>query len=355
MKTICAALIVKNESKVIKRCLDSIKPYIDYWVVCDTGSTDNTKDIISSELSAIPGELHDIPWVNFGHNRSKLLELCKGKGDYLLLIDADEVLLVHDQDFKSKLILDSYLIKFEGNLEWRQKKLVGNHIDWKYEGVTHEFINSDQDNYFEPTDLISLNHFCDGSRRPEKFEDDIRLLRTALKDDPKNGRYLFYLAQCLFDLGRYKKALKTYQSRIEIGGWEEEVYYSMLRKAMCLKQIKEDFPILEFVEAHEFRPSRPEAIYEIIKYYRENRCYDTAYSLCKRQINKPKSQDILFIDKSIYDYKFIDELAVCSYWVGEYEERLLLNRQLLENPYLPGIFKERIENNKKFAESKMQE
>jgi glycosyltransferase involved in cell wall biosynthesis len=355
MKTICAALIVKNESKVIKRCLDSIKPFIDYWVVCDTGSTDDTKEIISSELSEIPGDLHDVPWVNFGHNRTKLIELCKGKADYLLLIDADEILLVHDKYFKENLILDSYLIKFEGELEWRQKKLVGNHINWRYEGVTHEYITSSEELSFEPTDSISLNHFCDGARRPEKFEDDIRLLRAALKDDPKNARYWFYLAQCLYDLGRYKKALKAYQNRLELGGWEEEVYYSAFKKALCLSKLKSDFPIHELVQAHEFRPSRVEAIYEIIKHYREEGYYDIAYSLCKRQLAKPRSQDILFIDKSIYDYKLIDELAVCAYWVGEYEESFILNRQLLENPYLPAFFKERIEENQKFAESKMQE
>jgi len=353
MKTVCAALIVKNESKVIKRCLDSIKPYIDYWVICDTGSSDDTKEIISSELSNIPGELHETPWVNFGSNRSKLLELCKGKSDYLLLIDADETLSVHDQSFKDQLTLDSYLVKFEGDLEWRQKKLISNHIDWNYEGVTHEFITSPQDRHFEPIDLISLNHFCDGSRRPEKFEDDIRLLRGGLKNDPKNGRYLFYLAQSLFDLGRHKKALKSYQSRIEIGGWEEEVYYSMFKKALCLKFIKPHFPINELVQAHEFRPSRPEAIYEIIRHYREAGNYDIAYSLCKRQLSKPKSKDILFIDKSIYDYKMADELAVCSYWVGEYEESFRVSQELLKNPHLPLIFRERIENNKKFAENKM--
>ena len=124
---------------------------------------------------------------------------------------------------------------------------------------------------------------------------------------------------------------------------------------MCLSKLKSDFPIHELVQAHEFRPSRVEAIYEIIKHYREEGYYDIAYSLCKRQLAKPRSQDILFIDKSIYDYKLIDELAVCAYWVGEYEESFILNRQLLENPYLPAFFKERIEENQKFAESKMQE
>jgi len=355
MKTICAGLIVKNESKIIRRCLDSIKPYIDHWVVCDTGSTDDTKDVISSELSEVPGQLHEVPWVDFGHNRTKLLELCKGKADYVLLIDADEVLLVHDESFKDQLFLDSYLIKFEGDLEWRQKKLIGNHIDWKYKGVTHEYISSTQESSSDPTDLISLNHWCDGSRRPEKFEDDIRLLRKALKDEPKNGRYWFYLAQCLFDLGRYKKALRAYQNRIEIGGWEEEVYYSAFRKALCLKEIKPHFPIEELVQAHELRPSRSEAVYEIIKHHREKECYDTAYSLCKRQMSRPKSEDILFIDKTINDYKLQDKLAVCSYWVGEYEESLKLSQELLENPHLPDIHRARIEENKKFAENKIQE
>ena len=224
MKTVCAALIVKNESKVIERCLNSIKDFIDYWVICDTGSTDDTKSIINSELSGISGELHEVEWVSFGHNRTELLKLCKGKADYLLLIDADEILLVHDKHFKNQLVLDSYLIRFEGDLEWRQKKLISNSIDWRYVGVTHEYITSDQDNAHDAVDFITLNHFCDGSRRPDKFKDDIRLLESALQEDPENERYWFYLAQSYFDLGEIDKALNAYQKRIDLGGWDQEVY-----------------------------------------------------------------------------------------------------------------------------------
>ena len=355
MKTICAALIVKNESRVIKRCLDSIKGYIDYWVVCDTGSTDDTKDIITSQLSAIPGELHEVPWVNFGHNRSQLLELCKDKCDYLLLIDADEVLMVHNESFKEKLELDSYLVKFEGDLEWRQKKLISNKINWKYEGVTHEYITSDQDLHFEHINCISLNHLCDGSRRPEKFQDDINLLKNALEDDPKNQRYWFYLAQCYFDLGQYEHALDAYHERILLGGWNEEIYYSQYKKAMCIKNISPEFPVEEFLKAHEIRPSRFEAMYQIIKHFREKRFHHAAYTLCKKEIIKPESKDILFIDKSINNYKLQDELAVCAYWVGEYQESLDLNKKLLENPNLPQHERERIQKNTEFAQNKIQE
>ena len=355
MKTVCAALIVKNESKVIERCLNSIKDFIDYWVICDTGSTDDTKSIINSELSGISGELHEVEWVSFGHNRTELLKLCKGKADYLLLIDADEILLVHDKHFKNQLVLDSYLIRFEGDLEWRQKKLISNSIDWRYVGVTHEYITSDQDNAHDAVDFITLNHFCDGSRRPAKFKDDIRLLESALQEDPENERYWFYLAQSYFDLGEIDKALNAYQKRIDLGGWDQEVYYSAFKKALCLKELQEDFPTEEFLQAHEFRPSRSEAMYEVIKFFRENNFFDTAYVLAKKEIEKPKSQDILFIDRSIRDYRLKDELAVCSYWVGEYEESLRLNEELLENPLISKIDKKRITENKEFAENKIQE
>src|SRR5574340_542399 len=91
-KTICLNMIVKNESKVIERCLASVKPIIDTWVIVDTGSTDGTQAIVREFLKDIPGELHERPWVNFGHNRNEALELARGKADYLLLIDADDKL-----------------------------------------------------------------------------------------------------------------------------------------------------------------------------------------------------------------------------------------------------------------------
>ena len=50
---ICLNMIVKNESKVIKRCLDSIMPLIDYWIIVDTGSDDGTQQIIKNYLKMI--------------------------------------------------------------------------------------------------------------------------------------------------------------------------------------------------------------------------------------------------------------------------------------------------------------
>src|SRR6185369_8019373 len=90
--TICLAMIVKNESAVIRRCLDSVRPFIDRWLIVDTGSTDGTQALIRDIMRDTPGELHERPWVDFGTNRTEALELARGLADYSLVIDADDVL-----------------------------------------------------------------------------------------------------------------------------------------------------------------------------------------------------------------------------------------------------------------------
>jgi glycosyltransferase involved in cell wall biosynthesis len=104
-------MIVKNEAHVIRRCLDAVRPFIDNWIIVDTGSTDGTQAIIREHLEDIPGELFERPWQNFGHNRSEALALARAKADYIFVIDADNQLIV-SPDFKrspahSGLIFDA--------------------------------------------------------------------------------------------------------------------------------------------------------------------------------------------------------------------------------------------------------
>ena len=91
-QTLCLNMIVKNEAPVITRCLASVRPLIDYWVIVDTGSTDGTQDKIRAFMTDLPGKLHERPWRDFAHNRTEALELARPHGEYVLIIDADDVL-----------------------------------------------------------------------------------------------------------------------------------------------------------------------------------------------------------------------------------------------------------------------
>ena len=87
-------MIVKNEAPVILRCINSLRSIIDHWVIVDTGSTDGTQEIVRASLAAIPGCLIERPWIDFAYNRTEALDLARSHGDYTLVIDADDELII---------------------------------------------------------------------------------------------------------------------------------------------------------------------------------------------------------------------------------------------------------------------
>ena len=105
--TICLNMIVKNESRIITRLLDSVISIIDTYCICDTGSTDDTISIITNyfDKHQITGIIINEPFKNFGYNRSFALNIAreKSKADFLLLLDADMQLQIGPKFNKSKL------------------------------------------------------------------------------------------------------------------------------------------------------------------------------------------------------------------------------------------------------------
>ncbi|MBR1232873.1 hypothetical protein [Bradyrhizobium sp. AUGA SZCCT0182] len=87
-RRICLSMIVKNESAVIRRCLAPVQPIINSWVICDTGSTEGTQEIIRDFARYdIPGELHDRPWQDSAHNRNQALALLEADDELELSAD----------------------------------------------------------------------------------------------------------------------------------------------------------------------------------------------------------------------------------------------------------------------------
>src|SRR6266446_6387985 len=142
-RTVCLNMIVKDEAHVIRRCLDSVRRFVDHWVIVDTGSTDDTQGIIRFALADIPGELHERPWRDFGHNRTEAFALACGQGDYLLFIDADETLRAPEGFAWPDLVHDAYYLHVEyGGTIYSRGALVSTRLDWRWTGVIHEYLAS---------------------------------------------------------------------------------------------------------------------------------------------------------------------------------------------------------------------
>lgn len=359
-KTVCVNMIIKDETEVICRCLGSLKPLIDYWVIVDTGSTDGTQQMVKEFMKDIPGELHERPWKNFGHNRNEALELAKGKADYILIIDADEV-FAFTPDFKwPDLDKDFYHIITEfGGTNYGRVQLINNKLDWKWVGVLHEALDCPQAFTCDTVPNIKNVVSTDGARSkdPRKFHKDAEILEAALKEEPNNSRYMFYLAQSYRDAGEYQLSLFNYLRRIAMGGWDQEIFWSMLQVGILQAELKISPEIVldTYKRAFEYRPTRAEPLYHLANYERLRGNYLGGYQAALRGLNIPISDDILFVDRWVYDWGLLLEFSVSAYWIEKYTEALLSSNLLLANPSLPENVRECVERNLTWIHMKIKE
>jgi len=355
---VCLNMIVKNESKVIRRSLGSVKPLIDYWVIVDTGSVDGTQDIIREFMKGIPGELHERPWVNFEHNRNEALQLAQNKGDYLLFIDADEELRISEDFVKPQLEKDSYFIMtdFSGT-HYPRLELINNHLSWKWVGVLHEYLECNEAKTSELLQGVTNIPHCEGfrSQDPQKFKKDAAVLEKALEKEPNNSRYVFYLAQSYKDAEEPQLAIKNYERRIAMGGFDQEVFWSKYQICLLNEGLQASYEAIVngYLNCHAMRSTRIEPLYRLALYYRLHNEPLLGYLVSKYALAIPKSSDVVFVEDWIYEYGLLVENSVNAYWIGNYKECYDLSQELLKKPKLPPHVRECIEKNLWWAESKL--
>ena len=325
---LCLNMIVKNESKIIRRILESVAPIIDSYCICDTGSTDETIAIIEEFFTSkgIPGKIPREPFLNFAHNRSFALKQCESMSvDYILLIDADMIFQlgagITPEEFKRGLTHDAYHM-FQGTdtFYYKNARLIKNCIGASYWGVTHEYLKTPEGTSYGLIDKprAFINDVGDGGSKADKFERDIRLLVKGLEDNPNNDRYTFYLANSYRDHGDNDLAIDYYKKRIEIGGWQEEIWHSYYSIGKCYKAKGDMLNAIHWwMEAYQFFPKRIENLYEIITHYRQigkNQIAYMFYIMALKQVLLNPTPDYLFLQRDVYDYKLDYEFSIIGYY-----------------------------------------
>jgi len=333
--SMCLCMIVKDEAGVIERCLGSVRGIIDYWVICDTGSTDGTQDLVRRSLEGIPGELHERPWVDFGHNRTELMELARSKADYLLLLDAD-MTISYDRAPLHSLDADSYMIRHAEDPEYWIKRLVRGERRWSYVGATHEYITTDGPERAGNLRAIVIHHHADSGTRAEKFERDLRLLSDEMRREPDNARTVFYLAQTLRDLGRLDEAIDLYRRRAAMGGWAEEAFYALYQVGVLTDRAgRREHAMIALFDAWHNRPQRVEPLYDLAWMFRDRENHHAAHMVSEWGIHTPIPADTLFLHRWIYQWGLLFEYSIAAYWVGRPRAALQACDQLLAMPDLP--------------------
>ena len=332
--TIGLCMIVKDEAELIRRCLASALPLVDYILVVDTGSTDGTQQVVRDFIDehGVRGQVIDEPWRDFAYNRSFALQRLREVADidYALILDADDVMVIEPgfdlNAFKAHMCHDHYdVLVDEGAVIHYRGHICSNRLPYAYRGVLHEFLEAPpgERGHAKAAGLsIQASRGGARSRNPRKYHDDAALLERALATETAPGlvsRYTFYLAQSYRDAGRLDDAAKAYAKRAEMGGWDEEAWHSRLAEARCLKDLGDEGGFVrQALAAFNQRPHRAEPLYDLARYHRDRGLHEAAALFAERGLafERPKG-DTLFVEDFVYQWGLQEEYSIAANYVRD--------------------------------------
>lgn len=326
-------MIVKDEARTIARTLASAKPHIDSWCILDTGSTDGTPEVIREAMAGVPGDLHHVPFVDFATTRNRGLTLCGTGAEFILWLDADDVLeggaalralLASDCDRRTPDREAYYVQVNTAGAVFDSARVVRSCAGWRFVGVVHEvLVHPDRP---PPTLRIggtTIRHVADdqsGLRSRMRWERDALLLERALEENPDAAREAFYLGMTYLWLGRNQEAMAALERRIALGGWREEVFYAKLSRARAANRAGRPWPevLTLYLDAHGFAPHRAEPLCDIAMRYDAENDHALALLFARRAYELPlPAGDTLFVEDEVYRWRAADLVGTHAYWVGE--------------------------------------
>ena len=357
--TLCLVMIVKDESHIIGETLLNItlNVKIDTFCIVDTGSSDNTIAIIREFFAVreVPGVVHERPWVDFALNRTQAIQLAHGTSDFALIFDADDSFT---GSVPAHLGLNaakhsSYMLKFTcpGKASaYARFAIVDNRLPWIYKSVLHEYIESalTDKSLLKPPATIEGDYAIISGRSgnrsldPLKYEKDAAVLAKALETETDLGlrmRYQFYLAQSYKDCHKDALSIEEYLKRVAMGGWEQEVYISLLYAGNMLyneNTVASRTKALQlWIKAKTVDPERLEANYFLIQHYRiaednEAGCaHVSKHPSSKLPKNNRLYNNKLFVSTTVEEFSYDYETSIVMSYVDKRESLIYYNNLFL--------------------------
>ena len=354
MPHILLNMIVKNEAHVIEKTLTTLcsKIPFDYWVISDTGSSDKTREIITSFFAekGIEGELFNDEWKDFGHNRTLALQHAYNKSDLLFVFDADDDLVGTFNVPEQRA--DAYHLHFGSTYDigyWRIC-MINNRKKWRYVGVLHEYIECIEKpikNIFVLGEYY-VSHGISGGRSsdPLKYSKDASILEKAFKEldakDPLRNRYAFYCGNSYKDAKDIDRAIVWYKIAIGLsGGWAQEKYKAcMFVHDMYKKKNKTEEALFYALESYKYDNERVEGIYKLVEYYCSKEMNEVAlmfYTLIQDWYENryikigSKLTDKLFADIMEYDFFLPYFMIIVAERLDRYDIGIKMYEFVFEN------------------------
>jgi glycosyltransferase involved in cell wall biosynthesis len=366
--------IMKNESHVAHRMLDSIKSIVDGICIIDTGSTDDSIEVVQKwgRDNGIETHVFERPFDNFEDSRNfsfqKAREMFLNRGDsntyYNFWLDFDETIELSPNFNKQKIDRDLYMFTtYINNMKYTRNEMCRLDKKFKFYGPVHEFIVSEEPNM--TTGLLEglvVRVKMDGGSWlgdiPAKYLSHAHKLEEYINKDRKDPRWIFYTAQSYHDSAstpnnreeneeRWRRSLKYYRERVSRpDGYPEEIFYSQYRIGMIMRSMEEPWNLClnELLKAYSMDPARGEPTKAIIDHYLSLGEFNNAYLFSKfarvtYHEKNPYPKRLLFVDESLYAWKFLEVYsAACFYTNRKEEAKAAFNEMVKISKQQPHLF-----------------
>ena len=276
-------IMVKNAGENFENMLNANLPFIDKWTILDTGSTDNTIEIINKVLvGKKKGKLYQEQFINFRDSRNRLLELAGDDCKYTLMLDDTYILKGDVKQFfnliRSDQFADSYSLYIKSNdTEYSSNRIVKTKSKLRYKYTIHEVIQCENNiNVIIPIDDVYIfderfEYMEERTMSRKKL--DIELLEKEIEINPDDPRNYYYLAQTYKFINEHEKAFEYFMRRINLNddGFIQEKIDALFEAARTANfKLNMPWNICEklYLQAYELDKNRPDSIYFIgINYY----------------------------------------------------------------------------------------
>ncbi|MBV7276007.1 glycosyltransferase family 2 protein [Clostridiaceae bacterium UIB06] len=350
MITISLCMIVKNEEKVLSKCLDSIKDIAEEIIIVDTGSTDNTKKIASFYTDKI----FDFKWID-DFSAARNFSFSKASKEYILWLDADDIILKEDRKefFQLKenlsddtdVVMMRYNVGFDesgnANESYFRERLVKRSCNFKwadriheYIGVSGKIVNSD----------VCITHVKNRSNNVRNLKIFKKMRSSSRSFSPRN---LYYYAKELYFNKQYNHAILYYKRFLQTSeGWIEDYINACSEIAQCYRaKNNRENELMYLMKSFSYDVPRAETCCELGYFFKNANEYDKAIFWFETALSLKKSENTWgTIKHDCYGYIPSIELCVCYYKLGNKEEAIKYNK--LAEQFKPSD--KMVEYNKKF-------
>ena len=352
--------MVKNESRIIERLMNSVKDRVDAIVICDTGSTDDTVEKATAWLKTndMSGGIFSYTFKNFGVSRTQSFMCCQewvnkvgwdASKSWALVLDGD--MMLSDKIERTRfselapVVAGISLKQAAGDLVYSNMRIMRCSEPWICKGATHEAWTCPPNKTTQLFNSPVLIDHADGGCKSDKYPRDVRLLKEDLEEMPNDARTHFYLGQTYLCMRDWPNAIATLKRRIELGGWDEELYIARVYLGEAYENSGEtEKAISTYLDAWQSRNHRTEAAMRVVRNYRKRANSQFLGMMVLERLfsiqfgenfetgvktgEPARNNDVLFVNARDMNNDIWEEMAILSFYTNRKKQAWLQLDQL---------------------------